>query len=120
MVGRSDDVASCKQMCDNVVMAEELWWDDADAEHIRRRSDRYSGAVNIEPAWTLEAAADPRRVVRDPDPKSHLGAVRIIGYSPSAGCVLTVIKDPVDHGGITAWKARGADLRDYLEGKDET
>jgi hypothetical protein len=28
--------------------------------------------------------------------------------------------DAVDQAGITAWKARGADLRDYLEGKDET
>jgi hypothetical protein len=28
-----------------------------------------------------------------------------------------VIADPVDWAGITAWKARGADLRSYLEGE---
>lgn len=56
----------------------------------------------------------------DPDQKSRVGAVRLIDYSPSAGFVLTVIMDAADYAGITAWKARGADLRDYLEGKDET
>lgn len=101
-------------------MIEGLWWEAADAEHIRTRSDRYPGATNIEPSWTFEAARDPRRVVRDPDPKSQIGAIRLIGYSPTAGFVLTVIIDAVDQAGITAWKARGADLRDYLEGKDET
>jgi hypothetical protein len=106
-------------MCDNVVMLGELWWDDADAEYIRTRSDRYPGATNIEPSWTQEAATDPRRIVRDPDPKSRIGAVRLIGYSPTAGFVLTVIMDTVDQAGITAWKTRGSDLRDYLEGKDE-
>lgn len=96
----------------------ELWWDDEDAGHIRSRSTRYPGAVDLEPAWTLEAAADPHRVVRDPDPRSRAGYLRLIGYSPSAGFVLTVIIDPVDHSGVTAWKTRGADLRDYLESKE--
>jgi hypothetical protein len=77
-------------MCDNVGVAR-LWWDDEDADYIRRRSDRYPGALNIEPEWTLEAAADPRAIVRDPDPKSRTGAIRLIGYSPGAGFVLTVI-----------------------------
>ena len=43
-------------------------------------------------------------------------AIRLIGYSPTAGFVLTVIIDAVDAAGITAWKTRGTDLRDYLEG----
>jgi hypothetical protein len=43
--------------------------------------------------------------------------IRLIGYSASAGFVLTVIIDPVDHAGVTAWKSRGADLRSYLEGE---
>jgi hypothetical protein len=96
----------------------ELWWDDVDAAHIRHRSTRYPGASDIEPAWTLEAAADPHRVVRGPDPRSRAGYTRIIGYSPGAGFILTVIVDPEDSSGVTAWKTRGADLRDYLEGKE--
>ena len=43
--------------------------------------------------------------------------IRLIGYSPGAGFILTVIVDPVDWAGITAWKARGVDLRSYLEGE---
>lgn len=75
-------------------------------------------ADNIGPDWTLEAAADPHRLVRAPDPKSRAGFTRIVGYSPSVGFVLTVIVDPTDWSGVTAWKSRGADLREYLEGKE--
>jgi hypothetical protein len=67
----------------------------------------------------LEAAADPRRIVHNPDPKSRIGAIRLIGYSSSAGFVLTVIVDSADFAGITAWKTRGVDLRSYLEGRAE-
>ena len=99
-------------------MLDGLWWDDEDVAHIRSRSTRYPGADDIEPSWTLEAAADVDRVVRDPDPNSRVGYIRLIGYSPSAGFLLTVIVDPQDWSGVTAWKTRGADLREYLEGKE--
>ena len=93
----------------------DLWWDEVDAQHITTRSSRYPGAQDIDPAWTLQAAADPARVVRDPDPRSRAGYLRLIGYSPSAGFVITVIVDPIDSSGVTAWKTRGSDLRTYLE-----
>jgi hypothetical protein len=32
--------------------------------------------------------------------------------------VLTVIIDPHDGSGVTAWITRGADLRHYLDGKE--
>jgi hypothetical protein len=95
-----------------------LWWDDEDAAHIRCRSQRYPGATDIEPAWTLEAAADPDRITRDPDPKSWAGDIRVIGYSPSAGFVVTVMVRSDNHAGITAWRTNGADLRTYVAGKD--
>jgi hypothetical protein len=100
------------------MMGDSLWWDSEDAEHIRTRSARYPGAVDLEPAWTLEAAADPDSLVRQPDPRSRAGYTRLIGYSPSAGAVLTVIVDPYDGSGVTAWIARGADLRHYLDSKE--
>lgn len=87
--------------------------------HIRTRSQRYSGATNIEPSWTVEAAADRDGIVREPDPKSRVGYTRVIGYSPTAEFVLTVIIDPDDSSGVTAWKTRGADLRDYLQRKEQ-
>lgn len=99
-------------------MDDALWWDEEDAAHIRSRSVRYPGADDIEPDQTLEAAADPHRLVRDPDPKSQVGYLRIIGYSPGAGFVLTVIVDPQDWSGVTAWKTSGTDLRDYLDSKE--
>jgi len=71
---------------DNVGVAG-LWWDEEDAAYIRRRSHRYPGALNIEPEWTWEAAVDRRVIVRDPDPKSRTGAIRLIGYSPGAGFI---------------------------------
>ncbi len=100
-------------------MPEKLWWDAEDASHILIRSSRYPGADNIEPASTLEAAADPHCLVREPDPKSWAGYTRLIGYSTSAGCVLTVIIDPQDNSGVTAWKTRSRDLRAYLENKGD-
>jgi hypothetical protein len=99
-------------------VVDKLWWDDEDAAHIRSRSIRYPGAIDIEPDWTLEVVDDPHHVLRTPDPKSRVGYTRIIGYSPSAGFVLTVIIDPQDSSGVTAWKARGVDLRDYLDARE--
>jgi hypothetical protein len=94
-------------------VVDDLWWRDSEADYIRRRSERYPGATNIEPDWTLESARDPRRVVLDPDPKSRSGAIRLIGFSPSAGFVITVIITPTTHAGASAWKSSGADLRVY-------
>lgn len=76
--------------------------DDEDVAHLRSRSTRYPGAVDIEPIWTLEAQADTHRVIRDPDPKSRVAYVRLIGYSPTADFVITVIVDPDDWSGVTA------------------
>jgi hypothetical protein len=101
-------------------MVEGLWWTEEDAQYIRERRKRYPGAQDIQPEWPLEAAADEWRIVRNPDPKSHTGAIRLIGYSLGAGCVLTVIIDPVNRAGITAWKTREVDLRNYLEGREGT
>lgn len=94
---------------------EDLWWRPEDADYIRDRASRYPGATVIEPEWTLQAAADPRGITRDPDPKSRNHAIRLIGYSPAAGFVITVIVTPGDHAGVTAWKTTGADLRAYEE-----
>jgi len=53
----------------------------------------------------------------DPGPKSRAKYTRLIGYSPAAKFVLTVIIDPEDFSGVTAWKTRGTDLRHYLQGR---
>jgi hypothetical protein len=68
-------------------------------------------------SWTVEAAADPRGIVRNPDPRSRSGAIRLIGYSPSAGFVITEFVTASEHAGVAAWKTSGADLRAY-EGRE--
>lgn len=101
-------------------MEEPLWWDEEDIAHLDSRSTRYPGAVDIEPAWTREAQTDAHRVTRNPDPKSHGAHLRLIGYSATADLVITVIVDPEDWSGVTAWKISGADLRDYLHPQEPT
>jgi hypothetical protein len=54
--------------------------DVPDQAHLQR-SDRYRGAVDIEPEHAIEAVFDPRRLVAR-DPKSRTGeAIRAVGYS---------------------------------------
>jgi uncharacterized DUF497 family protein len=96
-------------------------WTQARTNHIATRSQRYPEATDIEVGWTTEAVADPRAVVSDPDPRSETGAARIVGYSPTAGFVITVIALRLDEQmwGVSAWKTTGAERRNYQEAADE-
>jgi len=96
-------------------------WTRSRAEHIATRSERYPDAVDIAVAWTGEAAADPHAMISDPDPRSRTGAIRVVGYSPAAGFVLTVIADRLEGElwGVTAWKTTGAERRSYQEEADD-
>jgi hypothetical protein len=104
-------------------VAEWIEWDATAAGHIRTRSTRYEQAVDIDPAWTGEVVTDPDRLVDEPDPRSaHLNSVRVVGYSPTAGMVITVValrdRDGVLRG-ASAWKTRGAAWRQYMEGRTD-
>jgi hypothetical protein len=68
-----------------------LHWDDEDANYISSRSNRYPGAVEIDPAWTQEVLDDEQLVVLEPYATSRIGATGFIGHSPSAERVLVVI-----------------------------
>lgn len=100
-------------------MPETIAWDDDAAEHLRTRSTRYPGAMDIDPAWTLDVVNDPERLVDEPDPRSvHANSVRIVGYSPAARMVITIVALRDTNGvlhGASAWKTTGAALRQYLE-----
>jgi hypothetical protein len=87
-------------------------------DYIRSRSTRRPGDTDIEPEWADEAANDPMAQVIDPDPASTSGrGVRIIGYSPTAAMVITVIalEDDGTTFGVNAWRANASDERDYWE-----
>ncbi len=83
------------------------------AEHMWERH-------RIKPEWADEAVEDLNAAWADPDPKSNSGqSIRVIGYSSSAGAVLTVIllhsEDPKFWIGVNAWKANSTDKRAYRE-----
>lgn len=104
-------------------MVEQIEWGSEAAEHIRTRSTRYAEAVDIDPAWTVDVLSDPDRLVDEPDPRSaHLNSVRVVGYSPTARMVITIVAlrdaSGVLHG-ASAWKTRGAPLRQYLKGRSD-
>jgi hypothetical protein len=97
--------------------------DVPDQAHLQR-SDRYRGAVDIEPEHAIEAVFDPRRLVAR-DPKSRTGeAIRVVGYSAGMDRVLVVVLVPDRHppGGLwhiaTAWPADSHMRRIYGGGKE--
>lgn len=101
------------------MMSESLTWDEDSARYIRTRSQRYPGALDIDPNWTAEVLADPDLVAFEPDPKSRVGGSRFIGDSPSTGMVLVLIayRDlDGDLHGVNAWPATGSDLQAYEGG----
>lgn len=72
--------------------------------------------------WATEACQDDRRWVRSAGSQSGL-TVKVTGYAPSAGFVITVIVAPKDAPpnrrwwGASAWKAKTGEVKQYEEGK---
>jgi hypothetical protein len=96
-------------------------WADEDANYIRSRSERYPGALDIDPAWTQEVLVDEQLLEVTPYPRSRVGASGFIGWSASANRVLVVIayRDvDGDLHGMNAWPASGRDLAEYAEVDD--
>jgi hypothetical protein len=72
----------------------------------------------VEVDWVNEALRDPDALRIDPDPSSKSGrSVRIIGYSPKAGSLLTVITVTEDSKtyGVSGWRSNPTDIRRYKE-----
>jgi hypothetical protein len=100
-------------------VAVEVIWSDPALKHLAR-SQRYSGAIDIEVGWTVEAINDIDAVQVDPYWTSRVNALAIIGYSTGAGAVLVVLayRDlDGDLHGMTAWPASGRALRLYADGR---
>jgi hypothetical protein len=79
------------------------------AEHMK-------DAHGIEVSWANEALEDPDALQINPDPSSISGqSVRTVGYSTSAGSVLTVIT--VAEGetvyGANGWRSNQTDIKRY-------
>ncbi|MGH3788826.1 MAG: hypothetical protein ACRDRG_20275 [Pseudonocardiaceae bacterium] len=100
---------------------ERIEWVEERAHHIRTRSQRYPGATDIEPEWTVEVVNDPDRTVGEPDTHSaHANSVRVVGYSETAAMVITVVAIRDQQGtlrGASAWPTTGSTRREYWEGR---
>ena len=72
------------------------------------------------PYQANEALSDPERVVIDPDYNRTSGrSTRIVGFSATAGDLLTVIvlvEGDATYG-VNAWRSNARDRRIYLEWK---
>lgn len=89
-------------------MFETVDWSHAEG-HLRER-----GRITV--AEANDALADPERVVIDPDYNSKSGrSVRIIGFSPLAGWLLTIIVVEEDgrEYGVNGWHSNDKDHRIY-------
>ena len=91
-----------------------------------KRSEYIRDRHGVNWTWADQAVGDAHAIWLVPDPASRTGhAVRVIGYSPSAGAVLTVIlvdaaADPDERPdgewwGSNAWPANRRDRRIYGE-----
>ncbi len=76
----------------------------------------------VEPQWATEAVNDPEALWYEPDYRSRTGrSLRVIGYSPAAGKLLSVIlvakpEGPQDFHGASGWPSNSRDRRAYREG----
>jgi hypothetical protein len=76
--------------------------DVPDPDHLQR-SQRYPGAIDVDPAAAIESGQNPHRLVAR-DPNSATGeAIRLIGYSPTADRVLVIILIPEEHPPTGLW-----------------
>jgi uncharacterized DUF497 family protein len=83
------------------------------------RGDYIVASHDVTPSDADEALSDPERIVIQPDYNSTSGrSVRIIGFSQSAGGLITVIvlnEENVTYG-VNAWRSNARDRRIYEEG----
>lgn len=101
-------------------------WEKRGADYIRHRSIRKGSSreFNVEPEWATEAALDEHRWASDSGSKTGESR-KVVGYSPAAGRLLTVILVPKDHPpagdwwGASAWAAKSVDQREYEKYKSE-
>ncbi|MDR0286061.1 MAG: hypothetical protein LBI33_14415 [Propionibacteriaceae bacterium] len=87
--------------------------------HADNRSGGHPGDTDIPVLWAAEARRDDNAAVIDPDYNSRSGqSLRLIGWSASAGFLVTVIV--VRYEGrlfaASAWRSNQKDQRLYYEG----
>jgi uncharacterized DUF497 family protein len=86
------------------------------------RGDYMFARHGVSPGEADEALDDPDALVFDPDYASQPGrSIRTIGYSSTAGRMLTVItvRDGDTVYGVNGWPANSSNVRRYREGDND-
>lgn len=105
----------------DLLFAEIDWAEVGDHDPGRRSQRKGSSETDVHVEWATEACQDPRRWVRASGSRSGL-TVKVTGWSPSAGFLVTVVLAPKEQPpeerwwGATAWKAKTSEIRAYREG----
>lgn len=102
---------------------EDLDWSEiADHDPAKRSERKGTSDQNVLTEWATEACQDDRRWVRSAGSRSGM-TVKVTGYSPAAGFVVTAIVAPKDippgtqWWGASAWKAKAEEIKQYKEGR---
>jgi len=102
---------------------EDIDWSEIEEHDPGRRSARKgTSGPDVATESATEACQDERRWVRSAGSKSGV-TVKVTGFSPAAGFVVTVIVAPKDHPprtrwwGATAWAAKPSEIKQYEEGQ---
>lgn len=94
------------------------WSEVGDQDPSRRSERRGAGEKDVLTRWADEAVRDERRWVRGAGSRTGV-TVKVSGYSPSGGFVITVILAPKDHPpawrwwGATAYAAKKSERETY-------
>lgn len=94
------------------------WRECGDHDPARRSIRKGRSEQDVLTGWADEAARDERRLAGSAKSRSGM-TVKVTGYSPSAGFLITVVVAAKDSPptwrwwGATAWKANQTDQRKY-------
>jgi hypothetical protein len=94
------------------------WSQVGDHDPARRAERKGNDERNVLTEWADEAVRDERRWVRSAGSRSGL-TIKVTGYSPSAGFVITVIVAPKEAPpgwqwwGASAWQAKKSERETY-------
>lgn len=105
----------------DLVFGEIDWEEVGDHDPGRRAERKGSAEQNVYTEWATQACQDARRWVRPSGSRSGL-TVKVTGWSPSGGFLVTVVLAPKEHPpqdrwwGATAWKAKSLEVKEYWEG----
>jgi hypothetical protein len=107
---------------DDLVFEDVDWSEVGDHDPARRSRRKGNAEKDVHAEWATQACQDDDRWVRAAGSQSGL-TIKVTGFAPSAGFVVTVVLAPKEHPpqgrwwGATAWAAKRSEIKQYEEGR---